>query len=77
MKNIHSWVPIYYDITQTAAMTAAEHKADFKFTKDPPYIALEGELWGVYYDNLEAIDHVITASPCIMISGKPSLYEVC
>ena len=28
-------------------MAAAEHKSDFKFTKDTPYLTLTGELWGV------------------------------
>ena len=31
-------------------MTAAEHKTDFKLT-DNPYLALTGELWGVYCED--------------------------
>ena len=33
-------------------MTGAELKADFKLTKDIPYRALTGELWGVYCEDL-------------------------
>ena len=31
-------------------MTNAEHKSEFVFTKDTPYLALTGELWGVYHE---------------------------
>ena len=76
MKNIHSWVPIYYDITQSVALTAAESTNRLKSErKDTPYIALGGELWGVNAIIWEKIDRVITASHCIMISGKQSLFE--
>ena len=34
-------------------MTAAERKSDFKLTTDTPYLALTGDLWGVYYENFE------------------------
>ena len=44
--------PIYHDITQSIASIATEHKADLKLTKDTPYRALAGELWGVYCENL-------------------------
>ena len=40
------------DITYSNAMTAADHKSDFKHTKDTPYLALMGELWGVCYEDL-------------------------
>ena len=33
-------------------MAAAEHKSDFKLTTNIPYLALTGELWGVYCKNL-------------------------
>ena len=33
-------------------MTAAEHKWDFKITIDTPYLALTGEVWGVYCEDL-------------------------
>ena len=34
-------------------MTATEHKSDLKLKTDTPYLALMGELWGVYYENFE------------------------
>ena len=34
-------------------LTVREHKSDFKLTTDIPYLALTGELWGVYYENFE------------------------
>ena len=34
-------------------MTASERNSDFKLTTDTPYLALTGELWGVYYENIE------------------------
>ena len=33
-------------------MTRAERKPDFKITTHTPYLALTGELWGVYRENL-------------------------
>ena len=33
-------------------MTAWERNSDFKLTKDTPYLALRGELWGVYCEEL-------------------------
>ena len=33
-------------------MTAVERKADFKLTTGTPYLALTGELWGVYCEDL-------------------------
>ena len=45
--------PIYHDIGCVTAMTAAERKSDFKLTKVTEYIALTGELWGVYYENFK------------------------
>ena len=33
-------------------MTAAKLKSDFKLTTDTPYLALAGELWGVYHKDL-------------------------
>ena len=29
-------------------MATTEHKSDFELTKDTPYLALTGELWGVW-----------------------------
>ena len=34
-------------------MTAAERKSNFKPTTATPYLALMGELWGVYYKDFE------------------------
>ena len=34
-------------------MTAGESRSDFKLITDTPYLALTGELWGVYYENYE------------------------
>ena len=33
-------------------MAAAECKSDFKRTTDTPYLAREGEIWGVYCDEI-------------------------
>ena len=33
-------------------MTIAECKSDLEFTKHTPYLALTGELWGVYSKDL-------------------------
>ena len=30
----------------------AEYKSEYTLTKDTPYLALTGELWSVYYENL-------------------------
>ena len=32
-------------------MKVAEHKFDFKLITDTPYLALKGELWGVYCED--------------------------
>ena len=53
--------PIYYDIAIGTAMAAAERKSDFKrttlsfcnfITIDTQYLALMGEIWGVYCDEI-------------------------
>ena len=33
-------------------MTAAEHKSDLKHTKNTSYLALTGELWSVYCEEI-------------------------
>ena len=33
-------------------MKTAEHKSDIELTKDIPYLALTGELWGVCCEDL-------------------------
>ena len=43
-------------------------KAEFELTKYIPYITLMGELWGVFHDVLEKIDHIITALHCISMA---------
>ena len=43
----------HHDFSYGTTMTVAEHKSDLQLTKDTPYLALTGELWGVYCDNLE------------------------
>ena len=35
------------------AMTAKEHKSDFKLTKDSPYLILTDKLWGIYCEDLK------------------------
>ena len=42
-------------------MTATERKSVSEPKTDTPYLALTGELWGVYY---EQTDRVITAPHC-------------
>ena len=32
-------------------MTAAEHESDINLTINTPYLALTGELWGVYSED--------------------------
>ena len=32
--------------------TVAESESDFRITTASPYLALSGELWGVYYEDL-------------------------
>ena len=41
-------------------MTAAEHKSDFDLTKDTPYLALMGELWHIYCEDVDQIHHGTT-----------------
>ena len=43
--------PIDHDIIYSTVVTA-EFKSDFKLTTDTPYLALTGELWGVYCEDL-------------------------
>ena len=43
-------------------MTKTEHESDFKLTKDTPYFAHMGELWGVYCEDFKGdIDLVYRA----------------
>ena len=34
-------------------MTMAERKSNIRLTKDTPYLALMGELWGVFSEDFE------------------------
>ena len=43
-------------------MTMAERKSNIRLTKDTPYLALMGELWGVFCEDFEKIDRVITGN---------------
>ena len=40
--------PIQHDITYNTLVTEAERNSEFVFTTNTPYLALTGELWGVY-----------------------------
>ena len=44
----------------------AEYQTDAGSTNDTPYLALTGELLGVFCDYFETIDCVITAVHCIL-----------
>ena len=61
LETIYSQVPlkcglIYHHVTYDTAITVAESESDIRITTDNPYHALTGELWGVYYEDLEKID---------------------
>ena len=47
-------------------VTDAEHKSEFIFITDTPYLTLPGELWVSIVRNMEKIDRVIMAPHCIM-----------
>ena len=40
------------DITFSTVMTMAERKSNIRLTKDTPYLALMGKLWGVFCEDL-------------------------
>ena len=44
--------PIHHDIIYVTAMTGAELKSDPKLATGIPYLALPGELWVVYCEDL-------------------------
>ena len=69
---------LIYHITFGAAMTATECKSEFELTTDTPYLTLTGQLWGVYVEYFEEIDHVITALHCIEMSWPfLSMWRLC
>ena len=43
---------VYHDITYSNAMATAEHKSDIELPEDIPYLALTGELLGVFSEDL-------------------------
>ena len=43
--------PIYHDITYVTAITVAESETDFRITAHTAYLALRGELWGVFCED--------------------------
>ena len=53
--------PFYHDITYDTAMPVTECKWDFSLTTDTPYLALMGQLSGVYCEDLGKTDCVIKA----------------
>ena len=48
-SGVHS--PIWHDLVHITTVTGAEYECKFEPTKDTPYLALTGELWGVFCDN--------------------------
>ena len=65
--------PISNGIPYITALTGKEYKSEFQFTKDTPYLALTGELGGVFYEIFFKTDRVITVPHCIYIR----LYSSC
>ena len=47
------WQYIYHDITYDTAITVAETKSDIRITTDTSFLALTGELCGVYWEEFE------------------------
>ena len=41
----------YNDIAYISAVTEVQYKSEFESTKDTPYLALMGELWGVFCED--------------------------
>ena len=48
------------------AGTQAEFQSDAGSTKDTPYLALTGEIWGVFCEYFEKIERVVTAPHSII-----------
>ena len=51
----------------------AQLKSNIKLTKVTPYLALTGELWGVFCEDLGEYDRVLTAPHCNCINQKGCL----
>ena len=45
--------PTYHDVIYATVVVTTEWKSDFKLTIATPYLAVTGELWGVFYENLK------------------------
>ena len=43
---------VYHDFTYSTEMAPTEHKWDIELTKDTPYLALTGEIWGACCEHL-------------------------
>ena len=44
---------MWHDMEYITAVTEAEYKSEFELTKCIPYLALTGELWGVFCKDFE------------------------
>ena len=68
--------PVQHDIAYITAVTEVEYKSEFGSTKYTPYLALTGDLWGVFCEVFEKIDRLITAPHCIFslwdVSPRPT-----
>ena len=53
----------------------AEYEPDAGSTKDTPYLAVTGELWGVFREYFENIVRVITAPYCTFVMVTNSLWS--
>ena len=58
--------PLYYNILYCSKVTDVDNESGFIFTKYTPYLAIAGELWGVYCENFFLIDRVVTTPPRIL-----------
>ena len=47
-----SVITIYHNITHGTVITVAESESDFRIITDTPQLALTGELWGIYCEDL-------------------------
>ena len=51
--------------TCVVAVNDVEYRSEFTYTKGTPYLALPGELWGVFCEDFGKMYRVITAPYCI------------
>ena len=72
----YNWMPswyrtIWHDIAYITPATEAKYKQEFKPTKDTPYLALAGKLWGVFCENLrENQPRINGTAQCVAASPK-------